>query len=151
MLLRRQRRRGTILVESAMVYPVLFLIMLGVIVLGTTVFRYQQVAHVAREAARWASVHGLKYSQDTGKPAATATDVYTNAIAPQAVAMGVSNLSYSVTWDTSNAQTRTIVVGSGAVLRTVSNNVSVTVTYTWNTGFFGTIPVSSTSVTPMQF
>jgi Flp pilus assembly protein TadG len=153
MMLRRQKRRGSILVESAMIYPVLFLIVLGIILLGIGVFRYQQVAHIAREASRWASVHGAKYAQETGNPAATPTDVYNNVIIPQAAGMGLDNLGYSVTWDTSNTQTHTITVGSGSssTVATVTNNVIVTVTYTWNTGLFGSIPVSSTSITPMNY
>lgn len=151
---RRQRRPGAVLVESALIYPFMFLIMLGIILLGTAVFRYQQVAHVAREASRWAAVHGSKYAQETGNPAATAADVYTNAIVPQAVSMGLDKVTYAVTWDTSNAQTRTVIVTDGSgqgKVATRSNFVSVKVTYTWNTGLFGTIPVSSTSVMPMSY
>jgi Flp pilus assembly protein TadG len=149
MMLRRRQRRGTILVESAMIYPVLFLLILAIILLGIGVFRYQQVAHIAREASRWASVHGAKYAQETGSTAATPTDVYNNVIVPQAAGMGLENLNYSVTWDTSNAQTRVALVNNNVA--TISNNVVVTVTYTWNTGLFGSIPVSSTSVTPMNY
>ena len=149
MMLRRQRRHGTVLVESAMIYPVLFLLVMGIILLGIGVFSYQQVAHIAREASRWASVHGAKYAQETGNPAATPADVYNSAIVPQAAGMGVGSLGYSVSWDTSDAQTRTVIVNN--TVQTVSNNVSVTVTYTWNTGLFGSIPVSSTSVTPMNY
>jgi hypothetical protein len=32
-----------------------------------------------------------------------------------------------------------------------ANTVTVTVTYTWNTGLFGTIPVSSSSTMPMSY
>lgn len=56
MKLNRHARRGTVLVESAVVYPVVFLIVVSIILLGTAVFRFQQVAHIAREASRWASV-----------------------------------------------------------------------------------------------
>ena len=38
---RRYRRRGAVAVEAAVVYPVLFLLLLGVIVGGMGVFRYQ--------------------------------------------------------------------------------------------------------------
>jgi len=154
MMLRRPTRRGTILVESAMIYPVLFMLVLGIILLGIAVFRYQQVAHIAREASRWASVHGAKWAQETGNTAATDTDVYNNAIVPQAAAMDVSSgLSYSVSWPNGKLQTHTVTVGTGssATVQTVTNYVSVTVSYTWNTGLFGTIPVSSTSVTPINY
>ena len=157
MLLRRRRpRRGSVLVEAALVYPVVFMVILGILLLSIAVFRYQQVAHIAREASRWASVHGAKYATDpyikAAKPsatAATAADVYTNAILPQAAGMNTSNLTYSVSWNTSNATTRTTSVNG--TITTVYNTVSVTVTYRWNTGLFGTIPVSSTSTTTMCF
>lgn len=155
MLRQRQRRRpGAVLVESALIYPVMFLVMLGIILLGTAVFRYQQVAHIAREASRWAAVHGAKYAQENKTTAATPQDVYDKVIVPQAAGMNPSAITYQVTWDQTNAQYRSIVTydanGQGIVLPR-SNFVSVTVTYTWNTGLFGTIPVSSTSVMPMSY
>jgi Flp pilus assembly protein TadG len=154
MLLRRQRRRGAVLVETAMIYPLLFMIILGIILLGMAVFRYQQVAHCAREGARWAAVHGAKYSRENTKPATTAADIFTNAIKPQAAGMGLSGLAYAVTWteDQEQSSTNKITAPSGTVtLVTKSNIVSVTVTYTWNTGLFGTIPVSSTYVMQMSY
>lgn len=182
LLSRKHARRGATLVESALVYPVVFLVMLGIILLGTAVFRYQQVAHIAREASRWASVHGGKYSKEgipaiTSVPAATPDDglwsggngqcspVYTYVIVPQAAGMKLENISYSVTWTTSNTQTHAMYYdpATGTTSATpnsgsstekvisVSNTVTVTVTYTWNTGLFGTIPVSSTSTVTMQY
>jgi Flp pilus assembly protein TadG len=156
MMLRRTRRRGAVLVESALVYPFLVLIVLGVVLLGVSVFRYQQVAHAAREASRWASVHGYLYAQENpGQAAATAQDVYDNAIAPNAAGMQAENLTYSVTWNADNKRTRTATVtdsGTGqSKLVPVANTVTVTVTYTWDTGLFGTIPVSSTSVSTMSY
>ncbi len=38
------------------------------------IYRYQQVASLAREGARYASVHGSQYAADTGNAAATASD-----------------------------------------------------------------------------
>jgi Flp pilus assembly protein TadG len=153
MMLRRQRRRGTVLVEAALIYPVLFMLVLGIILLGIGVFRYQQVSHIAREASRWASVHGARWAQENGKTAATPEDVYNNAIVPQAAGMGLENLNYSVSWSTSNQQTHAVTVTANgqSSVQTVTNFVSVTVTCTWNTGLFGSIPVSSTSVTPMNY
>jgi Flp pilus assembly protein TadG len=155
MMLRRRRRRGTALVESAMVYPVLFLLVLGIVILGISVFRYQQVAHIAREASRWAAVHGARYSRETGMPTTTPQSVYTNVIVPQAAGMGLDGITHSVVWTTNQEQTHSMVVidpatGNDKVV-TVANTVSVTVTYSWNTGLFGTVPVSSTSVMVMSF
>ncbi len=155
LLHRKLRRRGAVLIESALVYPVVFMIMLGIILLGIAVFRFQQVAYISREASRWASVHGALYASDTGNSAATAGDVYTKAILPNAAGMVAENITYSVTWNTSNQQTHTTTrvdptTGQTQVVP-VTNIVSVTVTYTWNTGLFGTIPVSSTSTVPMSY
>ena len=156
MILNRKPRRGTVLMEAAFVYPVLFLILLGIIFLSITVFRYQQVTHVAREASRWASVHGAQYARENNTTAATPQDVYDKAIAPFAVAMEGAGLSYAVTWNTDAAgnpvKTPTSVVqvlDAATGLNKVvprSNTVTVTITYTWDTGLFGSIPVTSTSV-----
>jgi Flp pilus assembly protein TadG len=155
MMMRRQRRTGAALVETAVVYPVLFLIVLGIIMLGIGVFRYQQVAHAAREGARWAAVHGYKYSQETKNPAATPDDVYENAIKPQLSGAKESLTTYSVTWDQSNKQSYSYVYTDPANgqtrVRERSNTVSVTVRYSWNTIFFGVIPVSSTTVMTMSY
>ena len=82
MLRRKKERPGTILVESAFVYPVLFLTLLATILLGLAVFRFQQVTHMAREGSRWASVHGEQYAKENNTTAATPQDVYDKAIAP---------------------------------------------------------------------
>jgi Flp pilus assembly protein TadG len=150
MMLRRQPKRdGHAIVESALVYPILFLVMMAIVLLGLAVFRYQQVSHMAQEGARYASVHGARYSMENATPAATPVDVYNNAILPHAAGMQASAITYSVTWDVDNTQTSTVVVGDSMVTR--ENAVSVTVTYTWNTGLFGTIPVSRTATSKMHY
>ena len=85
-------RRGATLVESAFVLSVLFFLLLAVVVGGYGVLRYQQLALLAREGARYAAVHGGQYAQETGNPAATADDVYKNAILPYAVNLDPANL-----------------------------------------------------------
>jgi Flp pilus assembly protein TadG len=159
MMLRRkqQQRRGATLLESALVYPVLFLIVLGIIFLGIAVFRYQQVSHIAREASRWAAVHGALYKQEQARPSlTTASDVYTNSIQPQAASMQLSGLTYSVDWNAvgnsaDDDQRRSRSITASGVVVSRANTVTVTVTYTWNTGLFGTIPVSSSSTMPMSY
>lgn len=155
MMMRRQERKGSALVETAVVYPVLFLLVLGIIMLGISVFRYQQVAHAAREGARWAVVHGAKYAEETGNTAATPEDIFTNAIQPQMAKVPASTLTYSVTWDQNNKQTSTYLYTNPTTgetsVRARQNTVSVTVRYTWDTGFFGVIPVQSTTVMTMSY
>ena len=98
-------RRGATTVEVALVLPILFMFILGTVVLGLGVYRYQQVAALAREGARYASVRGTQYAANTGNAAAKSTDVYNNTILPMAIGLIASNLSYSVTWNTSNSPT----------------------------------------------
>jgi Flp pilus assembly protein TadG len=154
MMLRRSRP-GTVLVEAALVYPIVTLLVFGLLILVVAVFRYQQVAHIAREASRWAAIHGARYAEDNQRPPATAEDVYANAIAPHAAGMRPEQLSYSVTWDTDKRPTRLTVVVDPATGQSkvvpVSNTVTVTVTYAWDTGLFGTIRVSSRSVSVMSY
>ena len=155
MMMRRQERKGSALVETAVVYPVLFLLVLGIILLGISVFRYQQVAHAAREGARWAAVHGAKYAEETGNTAATPEDIFTNAIQPQMAKVPATSLTYTVTWDQNNEQNSTYVYTNPTTgeksVRARQNTVSVTVNYTWDTGFFGVIPVQSTTVMTMSY
>jgi Flp pilus assembly protein TadG len=131
------RRRGTHVVECAVVFPLVFLLLLGLIVGGLGVFRYQEVASLAREGARYASVRGYQYQQTTSRPAATATDVYDNAILPRAVILNPSDLNYSVTWNPDNRQ---------------GSTVTVQVSYQWvPEAYLGGITLSSTSTMPISY
>jgi Flp pilus assembly protein TadG len=144
-------RRGVTLVEYALILPILTLLLFGLIILGLGVSRYQQVAALAREAARWASVHGKQYQRDTGKLAATPQDIYNSAIAPRLAGLKPSLLSYKVTWNTSNEPYHAAQDGSGNLYK-VRNTVSVTVSYQWTPeALWSTRTLSSTSVVPMSY
>ena len=133
------RRCGATAVEAALVYPAVFLFLLGLLCGGMGVFRYQQVASLAREGSRYASTHGSHYQQETGKAAATAQDVYNNAILPRVVGLDTTQLSSSVTWNPNN--------------QPPNGTVTVTVTYQWKPEVFllGTFTLSSTSTMPMSY
>lgn len=137
MRLRTAPRSGVTVVECAIIFPGFFLLLIGTIVMGLGVFRYQEVAHLAREGARWASVHGLEYQQRTGNWAATPQDVFDNAIKPNVVALDPNQLSYKVTWNPDNRQ---------------GGLVSVTVNYNWVPEvFFGGFTLTSTSTVPVSY
>jgi hypothetical protein len=53
----RPRSRGQALVEFALVFPIALLVILAIIVIGLFVFYQQELTNVAREAARFASIH----------------------------------------------------------------------------------------------
>jgi Flp pilus assembly protein TadG len=144
-----RRRRGSNLVETAVVLPVSLMLIIGTCVIGLGIFRYQQMATLAREGARYASVHGTQYQQDTLNAAATPTDVYNNAILPMAVGLNPTYLTYYVTWDKTNSPTSPV----GSNSQPQQNTVSVTVNYQWTPELYitGPITLTSKSVMPMSY
>ena len=150
MQINREPRSGTSVVECAVVYPSVMLFVLGLLIGAAGIMRYEEVASLARRAARYACVHGTQYAKDTGNPAATPTDIFNNAIVPYIAGLNVNNLSSNVSYNTSNSPYRTSVV-NGDVVAT-GNTVSVTVTYQWiPEAFLGGISLQSTSVMPMAY
>lgn len=143
-------RRGAATVEFVLVASLVFLLLLGLIIGAFGVYRYLQVAALAREASRWASVHGADFARETGQPPATAQDIFDRAIVPRAIGLDVSQLSCSVTWDTNNAPYRVVVQNEQVIA--VANTVTVTVRYRWiPEAFLGGITLSSTSVSPVYY
>src|SRR2546423_846727 len=63
-----QARRGITVIECAVVYPVTFLLLLGLVIGSMGIFRYQEAAAWPRAGARYASPHGNAYRKDTGQP-----------------------------------------------------------------------------------
>jgi Flp pilus assembly protein TadG len=126
---RREARKGVTLVECAVIYPLAFLLAVGLVVGGMGMFRYQQMASLARETARYASVHGTLYARDAGTTAPTPQDIYNAVIVPGAVGLDLNRLSYSITYNTSNNPYHTTIVNGDIVATT--NTVQVTLTYQW--------------------
>jgi Flp pilus assembly protein TadG len=134
------RRQGATLVETALVYPVFLLLTIAVIVVGLGVFRYNQVADLAREGARWASVRGTQYASDTGNPAYTSTTVRSYV---RGLAAGLDPNSLTVTTSPSAAPDSSTVG---------KNTVSVTVSYSWvPEAYFGGVTLTSRSVMTMSY
>jgi hypothetical protein len=166
-------------VESAVVYPVAFLLMLGVIVGGMGIFRYQEVSHLAREAARWASTHGAQYQRDVGTypgtvggtylrtdptptpgimwfqvdststPGTWTGDIYNNAITPNIISLDSNHLSCQIGWPLVTNTAGVVVQNSPDNYR--GSKVFVTVSYQWfPEGFLiGPFTLTSTSSMPM--
>jgi hypothetical protein len=104
---------------------------------------------MAREGARWASVHGGQYAKETNQPAATPQDIFNNAIVPGAVALDPSKLSYTVTWNQNNWP----LYVDNDVETPTGNTVTVTVTYQWVPEMYlvGPITLTSTSTSQMMY
>jgi Flp pilus assembly protein TadG len=153
-------RRGAMALEAAIVMPVMFMLLLLLIVGGMGVFRYQQVACQAREAARWASVHGSRWRATTQQSAVTQQDILQNAVLPYAIGMDASLLNLQaelvdgitgsvVSWDRSNRAIYALTPGNQGV----TNRVRITLTYTWSPGIVlpGSLTLTSISEMPMSF
>ena len=150
MSLRRSRaRRGTSLVEFAIVCPITFFLVFSIMIGSVGIFRYQQVAALAREGSRWASVHGQEYEMETGNSAATAEDIFEQAIAPQATTLDASRLSYEVQWNNSNAP----ISIDPQTEKVRGNTVVVTVKYQWIPELYvvGPIELKSSSSSQMMY
>ena len=65
---KRQRSRGQAMVEFALVAPLLFVLIFGVIEAGRFVFYYELLNHAAREGARYGIVHGARSTCPSGPP-----------------------------------------------------------------------------------
>ncbi len=164
MLHRRRPRRAATLVENAIVYSVTFFLVLAMVVGGLGVYRYQEVAHLAREGARYASTHGGRYTQDgqptaTGVPAVTSSDDLLTVLKARAVSLDPSLLQVTVSWSgagvvtpsnyPSYADPTTTPPGQGVI----RNYVTVTVSYQWVPEMYlaGPFTLSSTAQAPMSY
>jgi Flp pilus assembly protein TadG len=126
-------RRGVTAAECGVVYALTLLLIVGTIIEGLGVFRYQQIALLAREGARWASVHGSTYQQEKNASAPTSQDVLDNVITPKMVGLDATQLT--------------------CTLAMTSTTASVTISYTWTPeGFFNTpMTLTSTSIMPITY
>ena len=125
----RRRRNGQALVEFALVAPIFFLLLFGIIEGGRFILYYQTLNNATQEGARYAIVHGSRSSCPSGSPmeaGITPPACYdpTGAKVVQRVkdtAFGLLGTSVTVTptWPThENAR---------------DSDVTVTATYTYNT------------------
>jgi Flp pilus assembly protein TadG len=161
-----RRRRGSNLAEAALVMPLVLMLILGTCILGLGIFRYQQVATLAREGARYASVHGSQYVAVTGNATMTAANIYTNAILPLAVGLNTSNLTYTIqwgtyasgtwawtSWDSSSQLPTSYNTQSTPPGEPIYNSVKVTVSYQWTPEMYITGPITLRSISemPMSF
>jgi Flp pilus assembly protein TadG len=139
-------RRGVVAVEFVLVAPIACFLVLATMIGSQGVFCYHQVASLARDASRWAAVHGYQYQQDTGYPAATPEDVYNAAILPRAIALRSEHLTYQVVWNESNLPLQV----KQDVQNPVGNTVTITVSYRWYPAKYLIGPINLTSSSTMQ-
>lgn len=156
----RVRRAGGLAVEAAIVYSTVLLLFLALIVGGIGVFRYQQVAMLAREATRYAAVHGSDWQSDNNQSPCTQAQILQQAVLPRAASMATAAVSIEAQfvnraagrvsdWDTV-AHPPTSLDDQN---NTVTNRVRVTVTYQWvpSALIVGPLYLSSTSELSMSY
>jgi hypothetical protein len=107
-----------------------FLLLVGMLVGANGVFVWQQTAHLARVGARYAATHSSNWARDSGYPAATAQDVYNNAVLKQAAGLDLSLLKCDVSYAAQNQPYTTALDGSGNLV-TRQNVVTVAISYRW--------------------
>ena len=150
----RDRRGGATTVEFAIVGPAVVLLLFGFMVLSLGVFRYQQVAYLAREGARYASTHGAQYRSDMrlapGDPATWTQEIRDQAILPQTAALDPNNLDVTATWSAGDNRANA-AEDDDEFRTTIDNAVTVTVSYQWIPELFLTGPLTlrSTATMPM--
>jgi Flp pilus assembly protein TadG len=153
---RGPKRRGATVIESAIVLPATFILFLVLIVGGLGIFRYQEVASLAREGARWASVHGGQCVREANPSSANPTltssnDIMNNAVQPNAVILDPASLSCTASW-TDASQMPAYLDYSQTPPAWKTNTVTVTVQYQWIPEMYlGGITLSSTSVMPISY
>jgi Flp pilus assembly protein TadG len=144
----RGGREGTTAVECAFILPVTFFLLFGLVIGAMGVFRYQEVAALARQATRYASTHGHQYRKDAGLPVGASTDwsadVYANDISPNLVSLDPTLLTYQVSWPD-------VVNQPGKPDNWPGSQVTVTVSYKWVPELYlvGPLKLTSTSSTPI--
>ncbi len=127
-------RRGMAAVECAMVYPVAIVLLLGTIIMGLGIFRYEQLQALAREGARYASVHGPLYASENNQSEASTATVLTYV---QGMAVGLNGLNCTAV--TYSATSLPCTVG-------------VTLTYTWTpAALFSPMTWTVTSTMPVSY
>jgi Flp pilus assembly protein TadG len=132
------------------------LLLIGFAVLATGVYRYQQVAFLAREGARYASTHGAQYRVDMRLAAGTTTtwtqEIRDNGVVPYCSALDTSRLTVSASWSAGDNRTNAANSSTGFT-STINNYVTVTVSYEWFPELFlvGPITLTSTSTAPMSY
>jgi len=98
------RRRGSSLVEAALVTVPFFTLILGIIACGYLVFTYDTLAFAAQQGARWASVRGSTSGMTAN--AASVKDYVTG----QAPGLAPGSLDVQTVWSPDNKPGSTVTV-----------------------------------------
>ena len=136
----RRRSRGQALAEFALVAPIFFLLLFGIIEGGRFILYYQALNNAVREGARYAIVHGSRSScpsgpMEAGIPAPACYDAAGAKVVQKVKDTAFGTLGTSVvvspSWATDNAR---------------DSDVSVMATYTYRS-LIPLVPLPPISIT----
>jgi Flp pilus assembly protein TadG len=164
----RDQRRGSSSVETAVVVPVGVILITCLMAASLGVSQYHQVAHLACEAARFASTHGGQYAQDNATaiglgtfPNVNENYITTQTITSNAIGLDLTKLTASVSINTANGtfdwddttHNNNRVLTSTSAQGTSTNTVVVNLTYRWTPPVFPISPITftATSVQAMMY
>jgi len=146
MLRSKPRRSGAKAVEAAFVLPVAFFLIFALVIGATGIFRFQEVAYLAREGARYASTHGAQYRTDAGMPSGTESDweqdIINNGMLPKRLVLDPAKIAVDITWPPVINQPTKPDNWPGS-------KVTVKVTYQWIPEGYLVGPVTLTSTSSM--
>lgn len=176
---RKLARSGVVTVETAVILSGVFMVIFSLLVGGLGAFRYQEIAHAARETARYASVHGGQWAKANpgttvdvaalstyaaSKVVAIDTTQWTVSVTMTCFASGATSgnstppAPTTVNWDTvaSNGNHSPYSSWTNTTTNTATtadNLVTVTITYPWYPEFLlgGPINLTSTAVMAMSY
>ena len=133
-------QRGSTLVEQAIILPLLLALFFGVLDMGRALYSYSFVSYIAREATRWASVHGGGVNGT-----ATTTEVTNFVKGATGAGLDPANITANTTWlappNGSPACTTTAKKPGCVVQVTVNYNFKFVLPFLPR----GTLPMSSKS------
>ena len=130
------------MVEVAIILPIMILLIAMAVDAVSGVFRFQQIATLAREGSRYMCVHAGQYAVDVNQPLTTADQLKNNILLPMSVSLQPSLLSCQITWLPSGDAFpyKTTETGSRK-----QNMVRVVVSYQWQPIFLLGTPLTLTS------
>lgn len=158
-----KKRRGVALVEFAIVGPLFFFLVLGLFTFGIGVFISNEISHMAREGARYASTHGGKYAQERirGDIEIRNSNDMATVLKRNTVLLDNNKLEVTVSWSAPTSYVPNnypfytdTTSSSGPPAQTIiHNNVTVTVRYPWTPLRYlvGPITLSSQATMAMSY
>jgi Flp pilus assembly protein TadG len=116
---RRNKPRGQAMVEFALIFPIFILLLVGIFDLGRVIWVNDTLATAAREAARFAIVHGPKSACPVGP--STVIPVYDAASCPFPAPSRQAIKDVAQTWAAGTSADVTVSVCYGAVTSCTSD------------------------------